>query len=135
MVIRIDDQTVDVEFVEKVQEISGQSLHVCMQCGTCSASCPMVESMELTPRRVMQLLHMGLREHVENVNTVWMCASCHTCEARCPRGVELPKVMEAVRLLKLRRNQDHVDPRRVAVTVIREVPQVALVSAFRKLTA
>ena len=135
MVIRIDDQTVDREFLERVEEISGQNLHQCMQCGTCTAACPMIDAMEMAPRRVMHLLQMGLREYVENVNTVWMCASCHACQARCPRCVELPKVMEAVRLLTLRRNLDRVDPRSVDVTVFREAPQVALVSAFRKLTA
>lgn len=135
MVIRIDDSTVDMEFVERVREVSGQVVHTCMQCGTCSATCPMVDSMELTPRRVMQFLLLSLRERIENVNTVWMCASCHSCEVRCPRGIEVPKVMEAVRLLKLRRNQDYVDPRTVGADVVRDVPQVALVSTFRKLTA
>jgi heterodisulfide reductase subunit C len=95
----------------------------------------MEESMEMTPRKVMHLAQLGLRQYVEAANTVWICASCHTCESRCPRGVDLTKVMEAIRLLTLRRNKDQVDPQRIAPTVIGEAPQVAMVGCFRKLTA
>ncbi len=135
MRIVINGRTVDREFIDRVEEISGQNLSSCMQCGTCTASCPMVEAMQLSPRRVMHLLQMGLRDYVEGANTAWLCASCHTCEARCPRAVDLPKVMEAIRLLTLRKNKDRVDPQRLEPTVIDQAPQVAMVGCFRKLTA
>ena len=135
MRIVINGRTVDQEFIDRVEEISGQKLASCMQCGTCTASCPMVEAMQLSPRRVMHLLQMGLRPYVEEANTVWICASCHTCEARCPRCVDLPKVMEAIRQVTLRKNKDRVDPQRLKPTVIDEAPQVAMVGCFRKLTA
>ncbi len=135
MRILINGRTVDQDFIERVEEISGQNIKQCMQCGTCSASCPMEEGMDMSPRKVMHLTQMGLREYVEGANTVWICASCHTCEARCPRGVDLPKVMEAIRLLTLRKNKDAVDPKQIEATVIDEAPQVAMVGCFRKLTA
>jgi heterodisulfide reductase subunit C len=83
----------------------------------------------------MHFTQMGLRDVVQGANTVWICASCHTCEARCPRGVDLPKIMEAIRLLTLRKNKDAVDPRQLEATVIDEAPQAAMVGCFRKLTA
>jgi heterodisulfide reductase subunit C len=135
MRIRINDRTVDREFIERVKEISGENIYQCTQCGTCSASCPMLAGMEMSPRKLVHLLQMGLREQVKGANTAWVCASCHTCMARCPRGLDLTKVMEAVRQLTLRQNQDHVDPRQLEPTVIGDAPQAAMVSAFRKLTA
>ncbi len=135
MRILINGRTVDQDFIERVEEISGQNIKQCMQCGTCSASCPMEEGMDMSPRKVMHLTQMGLREYVESANTVWICASCHTCETRCPRGVDLPRVMEAIRLLTLRKNKDAVDPNQLEATVIDEAPQVAMVGCFRKLTA
>ena len=95
----------------------------------------MEKDKEMTPRKLMHLTQMGLREYVEGSNTVWICASCHTCESRCPRGVDLPKVMEAIRLLTLRKNEDAVAPAEIDEKVIEEAPQVAMVGCFRKLTA
>lgn len=135
MRILINGRTVDEDFIERVEEISGQNIKRCMQCGTCSASCPMEADMDLSPRVVMHFTQMGLRDVVQGANTVWICASCHTCEARCPRGVDLPKIMEAIRLLTLRKNKDAVDPRQLEATVIDEAPQAAMVGCFRKLTA
>jgi heterodisulfide reductase subunit C len=95
----------------------------------------MQESMDLTPRQALLLLQHGLVDEVMAANTSWLCASCHTCQVRCPRGVELPRVMEALRQVALRENVDHVNPRRVPVEELREMPQMGLVAGFRKLTA
>ena len=37
------------DFVKKVEEISGQTLLSCYQCGKCSAGCPMCFAMDLLP--------------------------------------------------------------------------------------
>ncbi|MFH0901845.1 MAG: 4Fe-4S dicluster domain-containing protein [Pseudomonadota bacterium] len=127
----------DLEAFHKLQETSGQNLHRCMQCGQCSASCPMFATGEsqASPRRVMHLLQLGLVEELARLNTPWVCASCHTCQARCPRSVDLPRVMEAVRLLTLRRNINFIEPAKIPAPIISRAPQIAMVSAFRKLTA
>lgn len=91
--------------------------------------------MDLTPRQALLLLQHGLVDEVMAANTSWLCASCHTCQVRCPRGVELPRVMEALRQVALRENVDRVNPRRVPVEELREMPQMGLVAGFRKLTA
>lgn len=133
MPITITLRVVQPDIVKKVEEISGQNIHRCMQCGQCSGSCPMFATGEIDtpPRRIMHLLQMGDPDAVMAANTAWMCAACQMCQVRCPRGVDLPRVMEAVRLLTLRRNQDYVEPARVT----RGAPQIAMVGAFRKLTA
>jgi hypothetical protein len=42
--------------------------------------------------------------------------------------------MEAVRLLTLRKNKNHIEPSKMSHDTIAELPQIAMVSAFRKLT-
>jgi len=121
--------------IEKIQRLSGQNVQLCMQCATCSAVCPMAESMGATPRHVMHLLQMGLTEDAQGAHVGDLCAACHTCTVRCPRGIDVARVFEAVRLLPLRRNVDWVRPGDLSREVRREAPQIALVSAFRKLTA
>ena len=123
------------EFVKKVEEVSGESLPACYQCGTCSGGCPMSFAMDVSPRQVMHLLQLGREEEIAKCRTIWVCASCLTCTARCPRGVNLGKIMEALRLLTLRKNKDYVKPSNIPKESLDELPQIALVSSFRKHTA
>jgi heterodisulfide reductase subunit C len=121
--------------IRKVNEISGENVKLCMQCGTCSAVCPMVDSMEMTTRQAMHLLQFGLTDDVIDSKLATLCASCHTCSVRCPRGIDVAKVMEAARLMVSRKNVDTVHPREVDKDMLEEAPQIVFVSGFRKFTA
>ena len=135
MRVVISPQKVHSEFVKKVVEVSGQNLNLCYQCGKCSAGCPMSFAMDLLPNQIMRLVQLGLEEDIANSRTVWLCASCLTCTARCPKGVDLSRVMETLRLLTLRKNKDYVELSKLSPETIAELPQIALVSGFRKLTS
>jgi heterodisulfide reductase subunit C len=86
-----------VEFLEQIEEASGQKVRVCYQCGKCSAGCPVAYTMDLLPNQVMRLIQLGLREEALSCSTIWLCASCETCATRCPREIEIVKVMDALR--------------------------------------
>ena len=122
------------EFCARVSELSGQDLNLCYQCGKCSAGCPMSFAMDLLPNQVMRLVQLGLAEDIAGCKTIWLCASCLACTVRCPRGVDIARVMEALRLLSLRKNIDFVSPSQMGQEAIAELPQIALVSGFRKFT-
>ncbi len=134
MRVELSSKRLRSNFVKKVAELSGQNLYLCYQCGKCSAGCPMGFAMDILPNQVIRLIQLGLEEDLVNSKTVWLCASCLTCTARCPRGVDLSRVMEAVRLLTLRKNKNHIEPSKMSHDTIAELPQIAMVSAFRKLT-
>jgi len=95
----------------------------------------MTEHLDAFPRKVMALLQLGNVEALENVNTPWVCASCHTCMVRCPRGVDIPKIMEMLRQTKLRRNINHIEPSNLQPEEVVDLPQIAMVSGFRKMTS
>ena len=135
MPLYISKKNSDDRLQEKVREISGQAFQKCYQCGTCSGSCPMMEHITAAPRKIMAFLQLGHAEALADANTPWVCASCHTCEVRCPREIDIPKVMEALRQLKLRENVDVVAPGKIDKETIADAPQIAMVSAFRKLTS
>lgn len=135
MVIRLSRQAVQSDFVKKVAEISGQNILACYQCGKCSAGCPSVIKMDLIPSQIIRFVQLGLPEKIQNSNTMWLCAACNTCAVRCPRGVDLAKIMEAVRQLTLRQNENHLDLQNLKPELLEEMPAIALVSTFRKFTA
>jgi len=121
--------------VRKIGEISGENIYKCMQCGTCSAVCPMIGIMGMTTRQGIHFLQFGRIEEVITAKIGESCATCHTCMVRCPRGIEVPRVFEAVRLLTLRQNIDFIKPQHIDKEILKEAPQITFVSGFRKLTA
>jgi heterodisulfide reductase subunit C len=135
MRVQVSSRTLQSDFVKKVTEISGQDLLACNQCGKCSAGCPMCFAMDLLPNQIIRLAQLGLEEDIAASKTIWICASCLTCTVRCPRGVDVGRVMEAIRLVTLRKNVDYVGASDIPKDKIGELPQIALVSSFRKHTA
>jgi len=90
--------------------------------------------MDLPPRQVIELARLGLEEEITNSKTVWICASCLACTVNCPRGFDLSKMMEAIRLLTLRKNVDQIRPEDISPQERCELPQIAMVSGLRKFT-
>ncbi len=135
MSITISPSTTDHSFAQQVADISGEPVRKCMQCGTCSGVCPVEAITEITPRKVIHLTTLGQRESVMSANMSWMCVSCHACEVRCPRGLDVPRIIEAVRQVQLRNNDDYVVTGNISKELLKDMPQIAMVSSFRKHTA
>jgi len=124
----------NASFKAKVAELSGETLDLCFQCGGCSSGCPMTEEMDLLPSKVIRFAQLGLGEVLDS-KTIWVCSTCFTCEVRCPRGIDIANVMEALRELKLRSKYDRVSLDSLDPEELRELPQIAIISNLRKLTA
>ena len=134
MPVTVSPKRLRREFVKKVKELSGQNLQLCYQCGMCSGVCPAAANMDVSPRRIIELARLGLEEEITGSRTVWTCASCLACTVNCPRGFDLSKVMEAIRLLTLRKNVDRVRPEDIPPQERCELPQIAMVGGLRKFT-
>ena len=92
-------------FLEDVYAIpGGDKVKECIQCGTCSASCPTSYAMDYTPREVIAALRAGMLDRVLKSNTIWLCASCYSCTVRCPSGIKLTDVMYELKRLAIEFN-------------------------------
>jgi heterodisulfide reductase subunit C len=131
MRVQISIDTVRGPFVQQVEEISGEDLLSCNQCGKCSAGCPVVAAMDLLPSQVIRMAQLGMEDVLES-NTIWICASCLTCVTRCPKGVDLPRLMEALRQIALRQGVAELDLGALPPELVKEVPQLAIVGGYRK---
>jgi heterodisulfide reductase subunit C len=87
--------TAEPDFIGLISELSGEEVRKCYQCGKCTAGCPAMEEMDLSPSQVMRAAQAGLRDLVLDSRTIWCCAGCQTCAARCPKGLDLCHVMKA----------------------------------------
>lgn len=116
---------------QEVEDLCGENLFGCYQCGTCSAGCPFIEDMDLAPDEVIRYIVLD-RVEVLNSKTIWLCASCYTCAERCPRDINITKIMETLRQIILRKNIDQTHLVKMPENEIKIIPQMAFVSLFRK---
>ena len=118
---------------ETALRISGVNPKKCMKCGKCSGTCPNYDAMEYHPHQFVSMVEKGQIEKLMNSNAIFMCLSCMACVERCPRGVEPGKLVEAVRLMKIRQqDQNHKNGNDIAAFANEKVPQQLLMAAMRK---
>lgn len=118
---------------EEIVRMSGVNPRKCMRCGKCSASCPAYDEMEYHPHQFVNMVESGDIEPLLASGSLYKCLSCFACIERCPRGVEPAKLVEAVRLTAIRKQgANHMTANDIPALLDDEMPQQAIVSAFRK---
>ncbi|MHA1555429.1 MAG: 4Fe-4S dicluster domain-containing protein [Candidatus Heimdallarchaeota archaeon] len=123
-----------VAFRQKVLDLAGDNIMRCYQCGECSGGCPESAVMDLLPNQVIHKIQLG-DESVLDTNTFWICSSCLVCSARCPKGIDIAKVMESLREISLRAKKSYVTLEALTKEELEELPQIALISSFKKQTS
>ncbi len=120
---------------EQVLRSSGVNVLKCMRCGKCSGTCPSYGEMEYHPHQFVYMVEKGDIETLMKSESIYKCLTCFACVDRCPRNVEPAKVIEAVRLAAVRRQgSNHLIPDQIPSMLDDDLPQQAIVTAFRKYT-
>ena len=118
---------------EQVLRSSGVNVLKCMRCGKCSGTCPSYDEMEYHPHQFVYMVERGDIETLMNSKSIYKCLTCFACVDRCPRNVEPAKVVEAVRLAAIRQQgNNHLLPTQIPEMLDEDMPQQAIVTAFRK---
>lgn len=87
-------QTVsDSDSLARIQEM----IRSCIQCGTCTGTCPNAFAMDPTPRQLWRLVLLGQKDEIFHSKTFSLCSDCYTCTLRCPRGLPLTEAMDALK--------------------------------------
>ena len=119
--------------IDQILRSSGVDVRKCMRCGKCTATCPAFDQMEYHPHQFVYMVEKGDIEKLAASPSLYRCLSCFACVERCPRNVEPAKVVEAVRLLAIReKGANHLKPEQIPQMIDDDMPQQALMSAFRK---
>ena len=120
---------------EQILRMSGVNARKCMRCGKCSATCPAYDEMEYHPHQFVYMVEKGEIEKLMASPSIFKCLSCYACVERCPRDVEPAKLVEAIRLLVIRQQgANHLKANQIPDLLDDDMPQQALVTAFRKYT-
>jgi heterodisulfide reductase subunit C len=91
---------------EVANQLGGETLLKCYQCGTCASSCPVARlTTRYNPRLVIKKILLGSRTEVITEDSIWLCTSCYNCQERCPQGVEIAELIYALRNIAIKEGQ------------------------------
>ncbi len=76
----------------------------CIQCGRCTAGCPVSLRTALSPRKI---IYQNLREQkkLPKSQDIWSCTTCRTCQQRCPKGVSVMDYIIGLRSYQVERGK------------------------------
>lgn len=110
------EEELDRSFLDEIKEMSRcEEIDRCIQCGTCSSSCPMSIYMDYPPRKIISFIKNGFKEEALKSFTIWLCPSCYTCQVRCPSNIKITDVMYA---LKRKAIEEGVYPSKFSIPVL-----------------
>lgn len=83
-------------FLDDVKKTGEFNASACMNCGVCSAVCPM--GIELLPRKLFRYVLLGIEDKViNNSEAIYSCLLCKMCEANCPAQVHIAENVRQLR--------------------------------------
>ncbi|XOF34766.1 MAG: heterodisulfide reductase-related iron-sulfur binding cluster [Candidatus Electrothrix sp. YB6] len=88
---------IDQELHKELEELGARDMELCMQCGICTASCPLSEGTNSFPRKIYRYIQLGLKDKLLTSPEPWLCYYCGECNLQCPRGAEPAETMMAAR--------------------------------------
>jgi heterodisulfide reductase subunit C len=87
---------VNPTFIETVTTSEEFDALACMNCGVCTAVCPL--EIELIPRKLFRYALLGLEDRVrEHTPAIYQCLLCRMCEANCTAEVHIAENVRALR--------------------------------------
>jgi len=97
------ESALDPDFLDQVCEFpGGADVKQCIQCGTCTGSCPMGSEMDYAPRKIFAMIRAGMKDEVLHSNTIWYCSSCYSCYVRCPKEIKITDIMYGLKRMALK---------------------------------
>ncbi len=104
---------------ERVHAATGGSMDACFQCGTCTASCPVLSrgGESFSARRLLRRAQLGLDG---GYASAWQCTACRQCETRCPRHVGVVESIMGLRTIDFETGRAPPEAHEVLWSVLEE---------------
>ena len=89
--------------------VEKHELFGCIQCGRCTAGCPVNLKSSLNIRRLLYKATIGeVSDIISQGIELWDCTLCSTCGIRCPRGLKPNDVIIDLRNILV--EEGHIPP-------------------------
>lgn len=81
----------------EIEKYGAREMNSCMQCGNCSASCPLSTGVNTFPRKIYRYIQLGMRDKLLESPEPWLCYYCGECNNDCTQGAVPAETMMATR--------------------------------------
>jgi len=88
---------VDPDLREELKAYGGDDVSACMNCGNCTAICPLSKDSTVFPRKAIRYMQLGMKEKLLQSPEPWLCYYCGECSETCPREANPGETMMAAR--------------------------------------
>ena len=94
---KVTQADLDRGFKQQVMK-AASSVSACFICGSCTAVCPeALFDAEKDARRFIRKVNLGLRDEALADEFKDICATHYRCLSRCPQGVQISRIMNAIK--------------------------------------
>jgi len=84
------------KIAQKFVDAGLEKLRSCINCGTCTASCPSGWRTALRTRSVLRRALTGDESVLSDID-IWLCSTCYYCYERCPRDIPVTDMIIKLR--------------------------------------
>ena len=81
---------------QKFVDVGLEKLRACINCGTCTGSCPSGRRTAYRTRSVLRRALTGDESVLEDID-IWFCSTCYNCYERCPRDIPVTDMIIKLR--------------------------------------
>lgn len=85
------------ELLLELKKYGAEKIEACINCGNCTAICPLTNDGHPYPRNMIRLAQVGLKDRLLESTDAWLCYYCGDCSQTCPKGAEPAETMMALR--------------------------------------
>ena len=93
----IDFSKENLKFARDIETLTGENALLCDQCEKCTLGCPSAYAMRMKPHELMRAVQLGLSAEIYWSGTIWVCLSCENCNTVCPQGINVLRLIHALR--------------------------------------
>jgi nitrate reductase gamma subunit/ferredoxin len=87
----------DPRLLYELKEFGAVGLEQCINCGNCTAICPLSKDDARFPRQMIRMVQLGMRDELLGSKELWLCYNCGDCSETCSQGAEPANLMAAAR--------------------------------------
>lgn len=73
-----------------------EKIRACINCGTCTGSCPSGRRTAIRTRSIIRKALTGDTSVLEDID-IWLCSTCYYCYERCPRDIPVTDMIIKLR--------------------------------------
>jgi len=81
---------------QKFVDAGLEKLRACINCGTCTGSCPSGRRTAIRTRSFLRRALIGDESVLQDID-IWLCSTCYTCYERCPRDIPVTDMIIKLR--------------------------------------